>query len=86
MSRLCWQNHNPAAKNGAASAWDILSPIWASQSITVLGTTFKSPMGWLHYESGFGEVVDRYRWDAGCIAEHVRTQFSLGSNNKQRRP
>ncbi|CAK7217248.1 hypothetical protein SCUCBS95973_003081 [Sporothrix curviconia] len=64
-------NHNPAAKNGAASAWGILSPIWASQSITVLRTTFKGNMGWLNYKAGgLGEVVDRYRWDAGCIAEH----------------
>ncbi|CAK7201749.1 hypothetical protein SEUCBS139899_004461 [Sporothrix eucalyptigena] len=64
-------NHNPAAKNGAASAWGILSPIWASQSITVLRTTFKGNMGWLNYKAGgLGEVVDRYRWDAGCIVEH----------------
>ncbi|CAK7231011.1 hypothetical protein SBRCBS47491_007787 [Sporothrix bragantina] len=64
-------NHNPAAKNGAASAWGILSPIWASQSITVLRTTFKGNMGWLNYKAGgLGEVVDRYRWEAGCIAEH----------------
>ncbi|KAL1899517.1 hypothetical protein Sste5346_002916 [Sporothrix stenoceras] len=64
-------NHNPAAKNGAASAWGILSPIWASQSITVLRTTFKGNFGWLNYRAGgLGEVVDRYRWDAGCIVEH----------------
>ncbi|KIH92903.1 hypothetical protein SPBR_03136 [Sporothrix brasiliensis 5110] len=64
-------NHNPAAKNGAASAWGILSPIWASQNITVLRTTFKGNYGWLNYRAGgFGEVVDRYRWDAGCIVEH----------------
>jgi hypothetical protein len=30
-------------------------------------------MSWVNYRSGgFGEVVDRFRWDAGCIAEHVR--------------
>ena len=52
--------------------WDILSPIWGSQSITVLRTKFESPQSWLNYRSGFGTVVDRYRWEGGCIAEHVR--------------
>lgn len=66
------QNHNPAAQNGFDSAWNILSPIWASQNIKVLGTKFNNTQGWLHYSAGsFGEVVDRYRWEAGCIAEHV---------------
>lgn len=36
-------------------------------------------MTWVNYRSGgFGEVVDRFRWDAGCIAEHVRYHFILG--------
>lgn len=52
--------------------WDILSPIWGSQSITVLRTKFESPQSWLNYRNGFGTVVDRYRWEGGCIAEHVR--------------
>ncbi|KZM21114.1 uncharacterized protein EKO05_0008085 [Ascochyta rabiei] len=63
-------NHNPLAKNGSDSAWSILSPIWASQNITVLRTTFISPQGWLNYNTSFGEVVDRFRWEEGCIAEH----------------
>ncbi|KAF2791261.1 hypothetical protein K505DRAFT_419254 [Melanomma pulvis-pyrius CBS 109.77] len=64
-------NHNPAAQNGFDSAWNILSPIWGSQSITPLRTTFKDPQGWLNYRTGsFGEVVDRFRWADGCIAEH----------------
>ncbi|KAF2729253.1 hypothetical protein EJ04DRAFT_447611 [Polyplosphaeria fusca] len=64
-------NHNPAAQNGFDSAWNILSPMWGSGSITPIRTAFKSPQGWLNYKSGsFGEVVDRYRWEAGCIAEH----------------
>ncbi|KAF2839727.1 hypothetical protein M501DRAFT_973386 [Patellaria atrata CBS 101060] len=63
-------NHNPAAQNGFDSAWNILSPIWGNQQITVLRTTFKGNQGWLNYRSGFGTVVDRYRWEAGCIAEH----------------
>ncbi|KAF2641861.1 hypothetical protein P280DRAFT_424411 [Massarina eburnea CBS 473.64] len=66
-------NHNPAAQNGSDSAWGILSPIWASQNITPIRTTFdaESNQGWLNYQTGsFGEVVDRFRWEAGCIAEH----------------
>ncbi|KAF1993498.1 hypothetical protein P154DRAFT_70477 [Amniculicola lignicola CBS 123094] len=64
-------NHNPAAQNGFDSAWNILSPIWGSQNITPLKTAFKSPQGWLNYQSGsFGTIVDRFRWEGGCIAEH----------------
>ncbi|KAH7190503.1 hypothetical protein DER44DRAFT_833163 [Fusarium oxysporum] len=56
------QNHNPLAKNGSESAWNILSPIWPSINITVLHTTFRGNMGWLNYNaSGIGEVVDRFR-------------------------
>ncbi|CAI6336644.1 unnamed protein product [Periconia digitata] len=66
-------NHNPAAQNGFDSAWNILSPIWDSQSITPLRTLYNgtSNQGWVNYRTGsFGEVVDRFRWEAGCIAEH----------------
>ncbi|KAF2683882.1 hypothetical protein K458DRAFT_368364 [Lentithecium fluviatile CBS 122367] len=66
-------NHNPAAQNGFDSAWNILSPIWGSQNITPLRTTFNGTRltGWLNYRTGsFGEVVDRFRWEGGCIAEH----------------
>ena len=59
------------AKNGSASAWGILSPIWGSQNITPLRRKFQSPMSWVNYRSGFGEVIDRFRWEGGCIAEHV---------------
>lgn len=65
------QNHNPLAQNGSASAWGILSPIWAQQSITVLGTRFRGNQGWLNYRSTFGTIVDRFRWEGGCIVEHV---------------
>lgn len=65
-------NHNPAAQNGFDSAWNILSPIWGSQNITPLRTAFKSPQSWVNYRtSTFGEVVDRFRWEGGCIVEHV---------------
>ncbi|RYP10263.1 hypothetical protein DL764_000755 [Monosporascus ibericus] len=63
-------NHNPFANNGAKAAWDILSPIWGRQSITVLRTKFEGDQGWLNYRSGFGTIVDRFRWEGGCIAEH----------------
>jgi predicted SnoaL-like aldol condensation-catalyzing enzyme len=64
-------NHNPSAQNGFDSAWNILSPLWGSQNITPLRTAFQSPQSWLNYRtSGFGEVVDRYRWEGGCIVEH----------------
>lgn len=65
-------NYNPAAQNGSDSAWNILSPIWGSQNITPLRTAFEYPQSWLDYRtSGFGEVVDRFRWEGGCIVEHV---------------
>ncbi|OAL44402.1 hypothetical protein IQ07DRAFT_250772 [Pyrenochaeta sp. DS3sAY3a] len=63
-------NHNPAAQNGFDSAWNILSPIWGSQNITPLRTLFRTPQSWVNYRSGFGEIVDRFRWEGGCIAEH----------------
>jgi predicted SnoaL-like aldol condensation-catalyzing enzyme len=68
-------NHNPAAQNGSDSAWNILSPIWGSQNITPIRTAFTYPQSWLNYRTGsFGEVVDRYRWEGGCIVEHVSTK------------
>ncbi|KAH7400068.1 hypothetical protein BKA64DRAFT_671073 [Cadophora sp. MPI-SDFR-AT-0126] len=63
-------NHNPLAQNGSDSAWSILSPIWGNQTITVLGTRFIYPQGWLNYQSAFGTIVDRFRWEGGCIVEH----------------
>ncbi|KAF3048397.1 hypothetical protein E8E12_011763 [Didymella heteroderae] len=64
-------NHNPLAQNGSDSAWSILSPIWASQNITPLRTTFQDTQSWLEYDNAaFGRVVDRFRWEGGCIVEH----------------
>ncbi|KAI1630941.1 hypothetical protein F4809DRAFT_634587 [Biscogniauxia mediterranea] len=63
-------NHNPLVENGAQNALDLLGPIWANQTITVLRTKFEGNMSWLNYRSGFGEIVDRFRWEDGCIAEH----------------
>ncbi|KAL1800639.1 hypothetical protein ACET3X_000981 [Alternaria dauci] len=68
---LDYINHNPAAQNGSDSAWNLLAPIWAAQNITPTRTAFEMPQSWLNYQTqGFGEVVDRYRWEGGCIVEH----------------
>lgn len=75
------QNHNPLAQNGSDSAWSILSPIWASQNITPLRTTFQGTQSWLNYNNSvFGEVVDRFRWEGGCIVEHV--SFKVQRSNR----
>ncbi|KAI1100898.1 hypothetical protein F4804DRAFT_28507 [Jackrogersella minutella] len=63
-------NHNPQAEDGAQNALDLLSPFWANQTLTVLRTKFEGPMSWLNYESSFGTIVDRFRWEDGCIIEH----------------
>ncbi|KAF3059235.1 putative snoal-like polyketide cyclase family protein [Daldinia childiae] len=63
-------NHNPLAEDGAQNALDILGPIWGNQSITVLRTKFGGEMSWLNYKNSFGEIVDRFRWEDGCIIEH----------------
>ncbi|KAK4151655.1 hypothetical protein C8A00DRAFT_16974 [Chaetomidium leptoderma] len=64
-------NHNPMAKNGSASAWGILSPFWDSSSTTYIRSKIDGNMSWVNYRAGgIGEVVDRFRWEGGCIAEH----------------
>ena len=68
------QNHNPLAQNGFMSAWNILSGIWGGIQKTLLKTAFDGDMSWVNYQSsGMGTIVDRFRWEGGCIAEHVRT-------------
>ena len=60
------------AQNGAASAWGILSPIWQGISHTYIRSTINDDMSWVNYRAaGMGEIVDRFRWEGGCIAEHV---------------
>ncbi|CAG8959475.1 hypothetical protein HYFRA_00001373 [Hymenoscyphus fraxineus] len=63
-------NHNPIAEDGFDAAWDVLSPIWPTVEITPIRQTFISPQGWVNYNTSFGTVVDRFRWEGGCIAEH----------------
>jgi hypothetical protein len=66
------QNHNPAAQNGAQSAWNVLSPVWDGFSHTYIRSTIEDNMSWVNYRAGgMGEIVDRFRWEAGCIVEHV---------------
>ncbi|ORY56918.1 uncharacterized protein BCR38DRAFT_450356 [Pseudomassariella vexata] len=67
-----YRNHNPfASGDGPGPALDVLGPVWPTVQITVLRTKFQSPQSWLNYRvSGMGEIVDRYRWEAGCIVEH----------------
>ncbi|KAH6696944.1 hypothetical protein F5X68DRAFT_238233 [Plectosphaerella plurivora] len=64
-------NHNPFAEDGPNAALDVLGPVWPNIDITVLRTAFRGDQGWLNYNfTGGGEVVDRFRWEAGCIVEH----------------
>jgi hypothetical protein len=78
----CSQNHNPLAQNGSDSAWGILSPIWAAQNITPLRTTWQNPQAWLEYNNtAFGVVVDRFRWEGGCIVEHVSYPVTTETSN-----
>ncbi|KAF5340366.1 hypothetical protein D9611_007900 [Ephemerocybe angulata] len=63
-------NHNPSAQNGFDYAWNVLNGFWDTQSLTPVRHTFKSPYGWVNYRSGFGAIVDRFRWEGGCIVEH----------------
>ena len=65
------QNHNPLAENGFSNALDILGPIWGNQQLTLLRSHFEGNMSWVNYQSSFGNIVDRFRWEAGCIVEHV---------------
>lgn len=66
-----YKNHNPWADDGPGPALDFLGPVWPSIQITPRRRAFKPPMSWLEYDaSGIGRVVDRFRWEAGCIVEH----------------
>ncbi|KAK0722061.1 hypothetical protein B0T26DRAFT_621979, partial [Lasiosphaeria miniovina] len=67
-----YRNHNPyAAKDGPDAALDVLGPLWDTVTITPLRRTFKGDTGWLNYQTDlFGEVVDRFRLQDGCIIEH----------------
>ena len=59
------------AQKGFANALDILGPFWGGQQLTLLQTHFEGNMSWVNYQSSLGNIVDRFRWEAGCIVEHV---------------
>ncbi|KAI0157140.1 hypothetical protein GGR52DRAFT_565463 [Hypoxylon sp. FL1284] len=65
-------NHDPAiTTNGPDAALDALSTFWNFTTITPIRQTFKVDQGWLNYKaSGMGVIVDRFRFEAGCIVEH----------------
>ncbi|KAF4968329.1 hypothetical protein FSARC_4275 [Fusarium sarcochroum] len=66
-----YTNHNPYADDGFDVAWDFLAPVWPTTNITLYRTLFTDDMGRLNYNaSGVGEVIDRFRWENGCIVEH----------------
>ncbi|KAI5859965.1 hypothetical protein GGS23DRAFT_599895 [Durotheca rogersii] len=64
-------NHNPFAEDGPNAALDFLDTMWNTTKIAPIRTAFKGDQGWLNYiAAGMGEIVDRFRWEAGCIVEH----------------
>lgn len=79
---LVSQNHNPfVTQNGSQAAFDFLAPIWPSTNITFQRKLFRGDMGWVNYNSSAaGEIIDRFRWEAGCIVEHVSIPDFLNSS------
>ncbi|TLD08308.1 uncharacterized protein PgNI_07219 [Pyricularia grisea] len=74
-------NHNPQAQNGSQWAIDQLKPMWSGTNITVLRIEFIYPQGWLNYiSSAYGTIVDRYRFEGGCIVEHWDAGEKLPDN------
>jgi hypothetical protein len=48
--------------------------VWANQTITVRRTHYAANTSRLSYDGAYGKnIIDRYRWEGGCIAEHVGT-------------
>ncbi|KAI2627595.1 hypothetical protein GGR54DRAFT_422440 [Hypoxylon sp. NC1633] len=65
-------NHNPmATQNGPGPAIAVLSQLFTITKLKPGRAAFDGDMSWLNYNaSGFGEITDRFRWEAGCIVEH----------------
>ncbi|KAI6088333.1 hypothetical protein F4821DRAFT_93589 [Hypoxylon rubiginosum] len=65
-------NHDPhILGDGPNAALDGLSTFWNFTTLSGLRQTFEGEQGWLNYEaSGMGPIVDRFRFEAGCIVEH----------------
>jgi hypothetical protein len=81
----CWtQNHHAGVGNGQVSAYKYLQNLnWSKANIQVKKLAFQDDESWLDYiYSGHGEVVDRFRWQAGCIVEHVRVLPTAGGKER----
>ncbi|KAK0745841.1 hypothetical protein B0T18DRAFT_324674 [Schizothecium vesticola] len=62
---------NNGARGGAQGALDFLSRVWTNQTITVRRTHYATNTSRLNYDGAYGKnIIDRYRWEGGCIAEH----------------
>ncbi|KAK0639407.1 hypothetical protein B0T16DRAFT_243454 [Cercophora newfieldiana] len=66
-----YKQHRPGVQDGPNFVLDVLGPIWPTINITNQRWTSKGDYGWLNYKtSAFGEIVDKYKFEAGCITEH----------------
>ncbi|CAI6336645.1 unnamed protein product [Periconia digitata] len=68
-------NHAVGVEQGFEPAWNFVSMIWTTQSANIIAdkTWFNrsSDIAWQKYTVGKFNIVDRFRWDRGCIVEHV---------------
>lgn len=68
-----------ALQNGSEFAYTALSQFWPSVKFTNQRKAINGSMSWVGYSIGVGAganataapVVDRFRWEDGCIVEHV---------------
>ncbi|KAK4455104.1 hypothetical protein QBC34DRAFT_465050 [Podospora aff. communis PSN243] len=67
-----YKQHRPGVQDGPDFVLDVLGPIWPTITITEPRWTSNAEFGWLNYKTSvFGEIVDKYKFEAGCITEHV---------------
>ncbi|UKZ77624.1 hypothetical protein TrVFT333_005348 [Trichoderma virens FT-333] len=68
--------HNPLMEQGRAAAISFLGENFPKWNVTVRHHGFDNGIGWVHWKlEGFGTarynaVVDVFRYEGGCIAEH----------------
>ncbi|KAK3349153.1 hypothetical protein B0T25DRAFT_569805 [Lasiosphaeria hispida] len=62
----------PAGKKNITEASEYIAADYINHNPAVKnGAGIKEDMSWVNYgTSQFGEIVDRFRWEGGCIAEH----------------
>ncbi|KAK0613595.1 hypothetical protein B0T14DRAFT_437052 [Immersiella caudata] len=66
-----YKQHRAGVPDGPEFVLDILGPMWPNVTITDPRWTSNAEYGWLNYKtSAFGEIVDKYKFEAGCITEH----------------